>query len=428
MEKVLKIFEAILTRPQYFLLINGLRFVSMLKGTKSLFIKDEILINKSIETDKILLLALFQKGYIRSDIVNLLKVAKQIGFHTIVVNSGKIKDHDRYSDIFDTYIERFNFGRDFGNYKVGLKYSFKNANMDDCSSLILCNDSVFYSQANLKNFLREVLDSEKEALGATENYEITAHLGSFFLCLKNVVFNHKRFKKYWKKYRCTDLRPAVISKGEMGLSLVMKKCVSNPEKYGALYSTAYVSKMLRNNKDLIDSLPGYYRQSRYYDTNKPLLKSAYLMFYDTNILRRPLPEEISDVMVSQSADLTKVSYASNIGHLVKTVKNALDDLDPSDELELYEKVRAHVVYDVLETWKFGSQIHQNGPLLHYLGLPLIKLDGLYRGMFDAADLEVLADQLSESEKYYFLELMYARPYAVPHLVGWRKFAYLKGLI
>ena len=79
-------------------------------------------------------------------------------------------------------------------------------------------------------------------------------------------------------------------------------------------------------------------------------------------------------------------------------------------------------------YSFGSQIHQNSILLHSFGLPIVKLDGLYRGVLSIRDVEEIANQLLEAERSFFLYQMYSRPFGVDTLVGWRRAAFNLGLI
>ena len=71
---------------------------------------------------------------------------------------------------------------------------------------------------------------------------------------------------------------------------------------------------------------------------------------------------------------------------------------------------------------------QNALLLHYLGLPLIKLDGLYRGMFSSGDVEKLAQQLGPDEVIPFKRLVYSKPFGAEVYIGWKKAAFFHGLI
>ena len=93
-----------------------------------------------------------------------------------------------------------------------------------------------------------------------------------------------------------------------------------------------------------------------------------------------------------------------------------------------ERVHQELKNDLYECFSFGSQIHQNAILLHFLGMPIIKLDGLYRGMFSPADVENIANQLEEDEVVFFKRMLYSKPFGGNVLSGWKQAAFYRGLI
>jgi hypothetical protein len=74
---------------------------------------------QSYQGQKILLLALYQKGRLRPDIENVLITAKQLGMYVLAINTLKVLEPNNLKEKIDCYIERPNFGRDFGSYKTG---------------------------------------------------------------------------------------------------------------------------------------------------------------------------------------------------------------------------------------------------------------------------------------------------------------------
>ena len=132
---------------------------------------------QSYQGQKILLLALYQKGRLRPDIENLLITAKQLGMYVLAINTLKVLDPNSLKEKIDCYIELPNFGRDFGSYKKGFLHLFKKGWEKQCPRLLILNDSLFYSKQNLAAFLNQMMNTDIEVLGATENHEIEHHLG-----------------------------------------------------------------------------------------------------------------------------------------------------------------------------------------------------------------------------------------------------------
>ena len=98
-----------------------------------------------------------------------------------------------------------------------------------------------------------------------------------------------------------------------------------------------------------------------------------------------------------------------------------------------ENSNSDVVDDVItsqltELFMNGSQIHQNASTLLYLGLPIIKLDVLYRGMLNIYDIRRLSRLLPTSEAVQLQKLLLERPFGGNTLIGWKRAAFLVGLI
>lgn len=191
---------------------------SGLQRIKTINEKQVVHIEREYKDQPIILLALYQKGRLRPDIMRLLHVAKAQGLYVIGVNTLKLKDPDALRGLVDCYIERPNFGRDFGSYKSGFLHVFSRKWDKTCPRLIMLNDSVFYSTRGLEKFINDLSTSDVEVLGGTENYEIEYHLGSFCISMAQSVLRSARLKSYWNSYRLTDVRPVVIKQGEMRLS------------------------------------------------------------------------------------------------------------------------------------------------------------------------------------------------------------------
>lgn len=199
--------------------------------------------------ERIVLLALYQKGELRPDLVRLLKAAKAQGLYVMGVNTLRLSDPDSVRDLIDCYIERPNFGRDFGSYKTGFLHLYARGWDKTCPRLLMINDSVYYSTRGLDKFLTDMTTSDIEVLGATENYEIRHHLGSFCIAMAQSILCHDLIKKYWRNYSLTDVRPTVIRRGEMKLSRTLKSCVSKPSQFRALYDSSRFMAEIRRSQN-----------------------------------------------------------------------------------------------------------------------------------------------------------------------------------
>ncbi|HET9070180.1 MAG TPA: hypothetical protein VFN28_16185, partial [Amaricoccus sp.] len=75
----------------------------------------------------------------------------------------------------------------------------------------------------------------------------------------------------------------------------------------------------------------------------------------------------------------------------------------------------------------GGHIHQNAAALVDLGLAIVKLDGMYRGVFDASDVRKICALLEPEDGAALSALLLARPWGEHVTRGWRKAAFLLGL-
>lgn len=201
---------------------------------KATTIPDKKILEKPYQGQPILFIALYQVSALRPDIARLLQYAKKAGLYVIGINNATL--HESVDAYFDCYIERFNAGRDFGSYKTGFEYLFSKKIDKVCPRLIMMNDSIYYDTTRLPAFIDALIQNKTEVLGATENFEITYHLGSFCIAMSNRILTHEKFHAFWKNYALSEVRLVVIDKGELGLSRCLRECVSDKSQFKALYN------------------------------------------------------------------------------------------------------------------------------------------------------------------------------------------------
>lgn len=375
----------------------------------------------------IMLLALYQKGALRPDLKRMLRVAKAQGLYILAVNTLTLKQPEALQELVDCYIERPNFGRDFGSFRTGFLHVFRQKWHKSCPRVLMINDSVYYSSRGLEKFLRDMMGTQSEVLGATENYEIEYHLGSFCISMAQTVVNAPSFQRYWTSYRLTDVRPIVIKQGEMKLSKTLKRCISAPDQIRALYGTNWFLTKLKSSPDLQGLLLEDSRTSSSilwprFDISKvtkSLAGRVIVPYYSTaaNIevtTDTPLNEMHEDALITTRAELAN--------YLLRHVPDGA-------QTENFDAILTDALTAVAsEVFMTGSQIHQNAAILLELGLPIIKLDGLYRGAFNNYDLLRLQRKLDPDEAQELSALLLDRPFGAQMLQGWKRAAFMRGLI
>jgi hypothetical protein len=431
-------FRGILSSLNHFCLrsvITALMAIGSFKNyIKSLFVRDKIVVNTPYKDESILLLALYEKSILRPDIVNLLKVAKKMGLYTIVVNTEKLTDAELTGNrkLIGTYLGIFNFGRDFGSYKRGFNYIFSKGFHKHAPKIIMLNDSVFYEPSRLEVFLKELVTTKKEVLGATQNFEINYHIGSFCISFAKTITNNKRFISYWKNFRRTDVRRAVIYRGEMELSKLLSSIVSNQSVMQAIFNQQGVSQFLREGQTdkKINQWNKLLRKSKYVDWKCEHLNMLMNEFISTHNIIFHKSNEFKNENNAEDRFLftQKKNIFGGEFDYIDSMTQAKKILLKYGSKDLYEIFKDFVTARFLEQTRYGSQIHQNNACFVYMGLPLIKLDGIFRGMFDDGDVNNFRLLMDDNSFKHLESLLFNKAFGGNTLAGWKKRAFEQGLI
>jgi hypothetical protein len=296
----------------------------------------------------------------------------------------------------------------------------------------MLNDSVFYEPSRLEAFLKELVTTKKDVLGATHNYEINYHIGSFCISFAKSITNNKRFISYWKNFRRTDMRRVVIYRGEMGLSKVLSKIVSNQNSMQVIYNQNIVSQFLKTGQveKKFNQWNKLLRHSKYVDWKCDHLNSLLDEFIVThNIIFKNTNSSKNENNAEDRFILTQKKYIFegefNYIDSMTQAKKILMKYGSKDLCEIFEDF---VVSRFVEQTRYGSQIHQNNACFVYMGLPLIKLDGIYRGMFNDSDVNSFRS-LMDSDAFESLEiLLFDKPFGANTFFGWKRLAFQAGLI
>ncbi|KAA5953345.1 MULTISPECIES: rhamnan synthesis F family protein [unclassified Pantoea] len=395
----------------------------------------DVRIKRDFVGGKIMLIALYEKSSLRKDTLELLQEAKRNNIFVVAVNTLKLDEVNYPNDLTDVYIERDNYGRDFGSYKAGMQYFFENNFQEKCERLLIINDSVFFSKIGLADFVRNLFESQVEVLGATENSQHSHHLGSFCISVAGKITRNDKFKKFWYDYKASNVRPLVIKRGEFGLSKLLKSLVSSEQEFKSLFNVSFMERQLRENHDFYKNYY-YYRREGVRSwanrsitgilANDEILSSyynQYLIQYD--LLPEPVFHQQNNLVAKSSPKDATTLTAKNVDYLeaVNFFKTYSDN-----EILLDKEFKQRVIALYLDEFTMGSQIHVNCLALHHIGLPIIKLDLMFRCVCSMNDIIKLRDQLDESQQEEFMTLILARLCGDKFLVGLNRLAYQFGIL
>jgi hypothetical protein len=422
--------------------------LSIINGLKSRSHPPVLRFENPYAGQKILLVALYEKGVPRPDIQMLMRTAKEQGAYVLAVNTLRFIDPSAWQGLIDCYIEKHNFGRDFSSYQAGFLHLYSRGWEKTCPRVLMLNDSVFYCSRRTPQFVADLFDSEVEALGATENFEIEHHIGSFCVAMAGRVVAHDKVRRYWHAYRNTDLRPLVIRRGEMGLSKTLKRTVATDQDFRALYDVDRFSRKVRSDETVLvralnnarDSLLVAWPTTRAKDVLREY-RSRFALRDDAQISDEYFPLlEHGKISIEQYVKLTRrdqPSLALSNGADVK--EHSLIDLDDliatamrpfegRDPQKVAERIREMVADRLIANFVRGSHIHQNATSLLDLGLAIVKIDGMYRGMFSPADVRKICALLMPEDSIALERLLLSRPYGEHNLRGLRRAAFRQGLL
>lgn len=396
---------------------------------------NNIKIQKEYNGGKVMLLALYEKKQLRNDTLELLKAARKENVFVIAVNTLKLEQVNYPSDLVDVYIERDNYGRDFGSYKSGMSY-FIDKKMDaTCERLLIINDSVFFSKLGLDEFIHTLFNSEIEVLGSTENSQHSHHLGSFCISVAGKITREDKFKAFWQDYKLSNVRPLVIKRGEFGLSKVLKSLTSSEQHFKSLYNVSFMEKKLSTDHDFLADYYYYRREGESSWHNKSVTSivekdEVLLSYYNAYVTEKEMePRALLASSVETNTflrnDGSKKKEVDTLDYLT-VVEFLKSNNDTSSRYALQFRQRLIGIY--LNEFTLGSQIHINCLALHHCGLPIIKLDLIFRCVCNINDIIKLRDQLHESQQEEFMTLMLSRLCGDKFLVGINRLAYQFGIL
>ncbi|MDP2018955.1 rhamnan synthesis F family protein [Hydrogenophaga sp.] len=121
------------------------------------------------------------------------------------------------------FVERPNFGYDFGGYRDGIRLLWHWSVSPD--SLIILNDSVWFPLDGNETMLSSMETSNADFLGALRHVDLpdtdTEHAGiflSYFFLIKRPVLTSDVFVDYWNNYVSTSNKHLTVRRGERGFS------------------------------------------------------------------------------------------------------------------------------------------------------------------------------------------------------------------
>ena len=271
----------------------------------------------------------------------LIDAVARSPFNLVIVSNAQLTDGlaDELRSKCRLLIERNNIGRDFGGYKDGVAIVLRRF---DVERLIIANDSVFYLSEGLDELLTR-LDGPHDLIGVSEVYDHHYHVASFLMSFGRRVLQSAAFRNFWRRYKPLGSRRWAIFRGEGDLSAQLLRAGFRPY---ILYRAAHLHPYLVNDAAVTPLLPLQVRE-----------------------------------WLAGSGEARSTTLAHKIGIALKWLRG----IPPT------KRGGADLVIDEVMG---RNQMHAAGLMFHkFMGLPLIKRDLYYRGVYSLDDLAAtVADQ------------------------------------
>jgi hypothetical protein len=179
-----------------------------------------------VNIDKLAIFAAYHGKRVSLSNLAYLRCLNNSGFNVVYIHNGPLSEEaiNDLSGLCLTVFERINLGQDWGSFKDAFLNLRRFGWLVNVKWLLFCNDSVHFlgdSAGDIfaERFKRELIHVEEPVVGLNENQQPGQHLQSFFVAVRNEVFNSKYFVNFWKSYIPLSHRFHAISKGEVRWSL-----------------------------------------------------------------------------------------------------------------------------------------------------------------------------------------------------------------
>lgn len=161
-----------------------------------------------------------KSGGVAPYVLHHLAMLRGAGFRTVFISTSPLDESawTQLSLLVDVVAVRPNVGWDFGSYLEGVRLIGRR--IEDLSSLILTNDSVYGPFGDLGDFVGSLhsRDPGVDVWGVTDSWGHRYHLQSYFLYFLPPALRSASFLAFWETMTLMRSREAVVRKQEIGLT------------------------------------------------------------------------------------------------------------------------------------------------------------------------------------------------------------------
>ena len=160
------------------LLLPGLMLDDWLAGRRLKRLGDVVSIDRINTADDgaFCVFHLYQPYGVPKNVLGAIAALKRLGVQVVAVTNTPLPadDLERLRPHLHTFIQRRNFGRDFGGYRRGVLHVLDHHKP---TRLLILHDSLFFAERGLEAFFKG-LCTTSPFVGASENHELSHPVGS----------------------------------------------------------------------------------------------------------------------------------------------------------------------------------------------------------------------------------------------------------
>lgn len=164
-----------------------------------------------------------RRGIVHEFVYRHLRQLANTGFSIIFVsNAPRLSDEtrERLKPVCALILRRANVGYDFGAYKEGI------AAIPDVTALdllILANDSVYGPLHHPARVLENMGPEGADVWGASDSWEHSFHLQSYFLVFHRAALVSPSFSRFWTSLTYVQSKTWIVRRYEIGLTRAMSR-------------------------------------------------------------------------------------------------------------------------------------------------------------------------------------------------------------
>jgi rhamnosyltransferase len=171
-------------------------------------------------------------GIIDDYVVHYIKELKKVCNHIIFASVSNVskEEQKKLDGLVKTFINRDNEGYDFGSWRDGIK-SIGFENLSQYTEIVLANDSCYGPIYDIEKMFSTMYQAKDlDAWSIIISYQGTKHMQSYFLVLRQKVFQQQFFVDFFKSVGNRSYKIEYIQQFELGFS---KLIIKNQCKIGS---------------------------------------------------------------------------------------------------------------------------------------------------------------------------------------------------